>query len=163
MDIDDTPASTSTAASNVPNQPHLSPHPTSNMPLHSVSLDLLSDVRRVASTLPGSVPAGVPRDDIAWFSLHITPLPGLEDQWEFVDRKLNTFLGSSISKEALEQKIRRGKLGVSGLCDWLEFFTRNHGVEGMLLKPKMERLMDAMNSLYVPFFLFALSRSGSLY
>src|SRR6266436_9691166 len=44
--------------------------------------------------------------------------------WEYINPIYNRFLGSQFSVEVVSGEIRRGKNGVDGLLDFLEWFTK---------------------------------------
>lgn len=110
---------------------------------------MIQQLRRAAQGLPQAIPLAIPTDSIAQFAT-ISMLPGSgEDAWESIDPVLNRFVGFGATVEEVSRKIRRGPLGVEGLCDWLEMCVTKFGVDAGLLEGKVKMLVDAISLWYV--------------
>jgi hypothetical protein len=70
-----------------------------------------------------------------------------EDAWEKFDGPLNTLLQKP--PEELQHLVRVGEKGLIGLCRLLKYLVTYHQVSGVLLEGKLERLMNAIDEVYV--------------
>jgi hypothetical protein len=96
--------------------------------------------------LPESVLVATPEDELFRFSGDaFEQFRDYEDAWEGVDKELNAVIGWSRTPEEIMRIIRRGRLGMDGLCNWLETCVRRLGIHGNLLEGKCERLIAALN------------------
>ncbi|KAF8058599.1 hypothetical protein FPV67DRAFT_1565461 [Lyophyllum atratum] len=68
-----------------------------------------------------------------------------EDAWEKYNGPLDTMLQKP--PEDIRALVRVGELGLAGLCRFLEYLVVNHGIKGGLIEGKLQRLMDAMDSV----------------
>src|SRR5260221_9300496 len=82
--------------------------------------------------------------------------------WEYIDPIYNRFLGSQFSVEAVSGEIRRGKNGVDGLLDFLEWFTKYQALDKCLYQGKLALLSEAMRKISPEAFDLSLSRGQSL-
>ena len=110
--------------------------------------------RTLASLLPQSIPEAQVGNMIydigalepvgyaeSCFDLDMT------SDWETLDPLLNHFLGICISVDALAKEIWRGKGGVDGLLNLLEWFTKRQGLNKALYEGKMNHLSEVMLTL----------------
>src|SRR5260370_26209599 len=67
--------------------------------------------------------------------------------WEYIDPIHNRFLGSQFSVEAVSGEICRGKNGVDGLLDFLEWFTKYRALDKCLYQGKLALLSEAMSKI----------------
>src|SRR5258708_9013031 len=67
--------------------------------------------------------------------------------WEYIDPIYNGFLGSQFSVEAVSGEIRRGKNGVDGLLDFLEWFTKYQALHKCLYQGKLPFLSAPIRNL----------------
>src|SRR5258707_13265757 len=63
---------------------------------------------------------------------------------EYMDPIYNRFLGLQFSVEAVSGEIHRGKNGVDGLLDFLEWFTKYQALDKCLYQGKLALLSEAM-------------------
>jgi hypothetical protein len=70
-----------------------------------------------------------------------------EDAWEKFDGPLNTLLQKP--PEELQHLVRVGEKGLIGLCHLLKYLVTYHQVSGVLLEGKLERLINAIDKVYV--------------
>jgi hypothetical protein len=106
---------------------------------------LLKRLRKVALTLPSSVAEGTLEDKIAFFGS--TPPqcnPNYEDQSKYVAAKLDEFVGWGISDEEVVTFVRRGRLGMEGICVWLSHFIVCYNVGRKILESRLSRFVEAM-------------------
>ncbi|KAF7798313.1 hypothetical protein EIP86_009534, partial [Pleurotus ostreatoroseus] len=105
------------------------------------------ELRSAAAHLPPSIPEGSPTDRIACFASSPAALiPDGEqlDAWEYLDPVLNNYIGYNTSIEDVAKELRRGAMGIDGLCDWLESCIRDFRIDPVLLEGKIERVIDAI-------------------
>lgn len=111
---------------------------------------LIDRLRVATRRLPKTVLVGTEVDILAQFSgAPFVDLDEYDDAWEMVDRTLNGVIGYGMSVAAVSAIIRRGKFGMDGLCNWLETCISEYGINPELLEGKVDRLLDAINLLYV--------------
>ena len=82
--------------------------------------------------------------------------------WEYIDPIYNRFLGLQFSVEAVSGEICRGKNGVDGLLDFLEWFTKYQALDKCLYQGKLALLSEAMRKILPEAFDLSLSRGQSL-
>src|SRR5260221_8392264 len=82
--------------------------------------------------------------------------------WEYIDPIYNRFLVSQFSVEAVSGEICRGKNGVDGLLDFLEWFTKYRALDKCLYHGKLALLLEAMRKISPKAFDLSLSRGQSL-
>lgn len=105
----------------------------------------LQRLRQAAKGLPNNIPIAVTTDSIAQFSNPPTALATSgDDVWEVIDLVLNRFVGFGLTVAEIATSIRRGPLGIDGLCDWLQVCMTELGIEEDLLVGKIERLIEAV-------------------
>src|SRR5260221_2184126 len=81
--------------------------------------------------------------------------------WEYIDPIYNRFLGLQFSVEVVSGEIRRGKNGVDGLLDFLEWFTKYQALDKCLYQGKLALLSEAMRKISPEAFDLSLSRGQS--
>lgn len=109
-------------------------------------LSLVKQLRDATSRLPNSLLVATPDDELFRFSGDAyEQFRDSEDPWEGVDRELNAVIGWSRKPEDIVEVVKRGPLGMDGLCNWLEVCVRRLGIDGSLLEGKCERLLAALN------------------
>jgi hypothetical protein len=67
-----------------------------------------------------------------------------EDPWEMVNWMLDNALGYGTTPEDLATCMCRGSLGIDSLCNWLELSICFLGVQGVLLEPRVEKVMKSL-------------------
>jgi hypothetical protein len=111
----------------------------------ALGLQLVQKLRRLAKGLPSSIPAGVSDELLSRFGGDPRQeVEEDEDPWEMVNRALDNALGYGKTPEDLATCMRRGSLGIDGLCNWLELSIRFLGVQGVLLEPRVEKVMKSL-------------------
>jgi len=124
--------------------------PMQALDLPPSSGSLINQLRAVTQSLPSSIAIGTEDDVLAQFSEPLVVNPNeCDDAWQMIDKILNGAIGYDMSVAGVTAIIRRGRLGMDGMCDWLEACISKHGVHPMLLEGKIQRLLDAMNLLCV--------------
>src|SRR5258707_4884474 len=81
--------------------------------------------------------------------------------WEYIDPIYNGFLGLQFSVEVVSGEIHRGKNGVDGLLDFLEWFTKYRALDKCLYQGKLALLLEAMRNISPEAFDLSLSRGQS--
>src|SRR5258706_248831 len=81
--------------------------------------------------------------------------------WEYINTIYNRFLGLQFSVEAVSGEICRGKNGVDGLLDFLEWFTKYQALDKCLYQGKLALLSEAMRKISPEAFDLSLSRGQS--
>ena len=111
-------------------------------------------MRELAKLLPLSVPEAISSDDIAQIGgLSPTSFAASDcsedrsEDWECIDPMLNRFLGIDVPIDTLVKRIRWGDMGVTGLLNFLEWFTHEQGLNSSLYEMKIQWLSDAMLKL----------------
>src|SRR6266481_471562 len=82
--------------------------------------------------------------------------------WEYINLIYNRFLGLQFSVEVVSGEICRGKNGVDGLLDFLEWFTKYQALDKCLYQGKLALLSEAMRKISPEAFDLSLSRGQSL-
>ena len=110
--------------------PHILLTPSPKLPALD-TMDPLDRARALARLLPDSVPEAKEGDKIYGLGALCPEVFAQTDceestaaNWEYIDPIYNRFLGSQFSVEAVSGEIHRGKNGVDGLLDFLEWFTK---------------------------------------
>lgn len=121
-------------------------------PPQSVSnaANLLKHIRAATFQLPTSIPAGSFADSLSRFSGDLEAAFASEEyesMWEMVDKELNRAIGFEKSIAEIGNIIRRGRLGMDGLCDWLSACLDRSDIPPELLEPKLSRLLEAIRTL----------------
>ena len=95
------------------------------------TMDPLDRARALAKLLLDSVPEAKEGDkiyDLGALCPEVFTQTNCEEStaanWEYIDPIYNRFLGSQFSVEVVSGEIHRGKNGVDGLLDFLEWFTK---------------------------------------
>lgn len=110
----------------------------------------IARLQSAVESLPATVPEAIATDVLARFAGSLASELGPdEDAWEHVDKKLNNVVGYGNSRDQILGILRRGPLGLDGLCTWLASSILDFGVDEMLLEPKIERILDAVTEMYV--------------
>ena len=134
----------------------------------SDTMDPLDRARALAKLLPDSVPEAKQGDKIyeigalcpkAFAQTNCEESTAAD--WEYIDPIYNRFLGSQFSVEAVSGEIRRGKNGVDGLLDFLEWFTKYRALDKCLYQGKLALLSEAMRNITPEAFDLSLSRGQS--
>ncbi|KAF7970084.1 hypothetical protein HWV62_25070 [Athelia sp. TMB] len=114
---------------------------------------LLARVHAAALQLPTSIPIGSFSDSLSRFSGNpevAFTLEEYESMWEMVDKELNRVIGFEKSIADIAYIIRRGKLGMDGMCNWLSICLNRADIPHDLLEPKLGRLLEAITTLIPP-------------
>ena len=91
---------------------------------------LINQLRAVTQSLPNSITIGIEDDVLAQFLQPLVVDPNeCDDAWEMIDKILNGVIGYDMSVAGVTTIIRRGSLGMDGMCDWLEACISKHGDE----------------------------------
>jgi hypothetical protein len=118
----------------------------SNMPIPSdstccpVGLMLLQNFQTCIEALPQNVGEADNTHPLASFAVREG-----EDAWEKYDGPLNTLLQRP--SHELYHLVQVGDMGLIGLCQFLEYLVKHHGVSGYLLEGKLEQLMVAIDTV----------------
>lgn len=118
-----------------------------NSDVELASPSLIERLRNATARLSVAIPLATEHDELARFSgvLSVDAAADYEDSWEMVDKALNPVIGYDRSVPSLVGIIRRGRLGMDGLCNWLEGCIVELGVDSVLLEGKLERLLAAFD------------------
>lgn len=134
-EIDPTP-STDTSIEPIP--------PSSTKSPCSYALKLVSALRHIDQNLPDYIPEGVETDAMARFGDE-WPVPDEPSEaWDCLDPFMNAVLGWGKTVEDLARDVRRGKMGMAGLLEIVEYFVTAYGIPGVLLEGKMARIFKAV-------------------
>jgi hypothetical protein len=118
-----------------------------------VAPTMLSKLTLVAAQLLESIPVAKAEDAVA--ALCGDPeaiLHNLEDEepYEWLDRKLNNICGSwAVSRGLVQQAIKRGDLGLPGLCCTLQLFIDRKLASEAILETRLEILINEAEKMYV--------------
>jgi hypothetical protein len=106
---------------------------------------LIAQLRAAALKLPDTIALATPTDNIACFAGDLEEEScAYDDPWEMVDQALNILVGYGKSTVEVAGLIRRGRLGIDGLCNWLEICMNKLCSDAVLLKGKVTHLIDAV-------------------
>lgn len=133
-----------------PRTPQIDPQPalSSHTPPCTVALQILERFHMKIEGLPQSVPEASDSHPVAAFSFNPAGCVGDgEDAWERWDGPLNSLLQRD--PERLRELVVRGAKGLTGLHKFLHYLVTVHGVKGALIEMKVERLLKAMEEVYV--------------
>ena len=125
------------------------PLPTMENPSSHNSI-LLLELKKFTASLPTLIPEGVVGEPLARYSGN--PCFELEDgdePWEFVDNALNQTIGFGTTPEDIAKFVRRGPLGMDGLCHWLQACIVDLKIDEVLLEGKIDRVIEATKIWYV--------------
>ena len=110
--------------------------------------DFLEKLLYLIKHVPDTVPEATEYDRLAVFAGHPgdfdIPDLNVDDLWEEV---LNKVLKSALGwgeEENMENMIRRGKMGLDGLANFVKHFVVKRGVQVALFEGKLARLTDAL-------------------
>src|SRR5260221_11264695 len=133
------------------------------------TMDPRDRAKALAKLLPDSVPEAKEGDkiyDLGALCPKVFAQTNCEESmtadWEYIDPIHNRFLGSQFSVEAVSGEICRGKNGVDGLLDFLEWFTKYRALDKCLYQGKLALLSEAMRKISPEAFDLSLSRGQSL-
>src|SRR5260221_10589438 len=108
------------------------------------TMDPLDRARVLVKLLPDSVPEAKEGDkiyDLGALCPEVFAQTNCEESttanWEYIDPIYNRFLGSQFSVEVVSGEICRGKNGVDGLLDFLEWFTKYRALDKCLYQGKL--------------------------
>ncbi|KAF7970371.1 hypothetical protein HWV62_24292 [Athelia sp. TMB] len=108
----------------------------------------LQQLQTAVRRLPISVGLALPSDELARFSGDpVAAAEGFDDPWEMVDQALNSVIGFGKNEDEISRLVRRGPLGMDGLCNWLARCIAELKVDPILLEGKMQRLINAIQLL----------------
>ena len=130
------------------NPPPTPPNSSSQLPPCPTALQVLEQFRMKIKSLPQSVPEASDSHPIAAFSFNpMGCVADDEDAWEKWDGPLNTLL--QWDPVQLRELVVRGKKGLNGLYNFLWYLVTVHGISGALIEMKIERLLKAIEEVYV--------------
>src|SRR5258708_4609250 len=131
-------------------------------------MDPLDRARTLVKLLPDSVPEAKEGDKIYELGALCPEVfaqtnceESMAANWEYINPIYNRFLGSQFSVEAVSGEIHRGKNGVDGLLDFLEWFTKYQALDKCLYQGKLALLSEAMRKISPEAFDLSLSRGQS--
>src|SRR6266436_39705 len=132
------------------------------------TMDPLDRARALAKLLPDLVPEAKEGDKIYELGALCPEVftqtnceESMAANWEYINPIYNRFLGSQFSVEAVSGEIHRGKNGVDGLLDFLEWFTKYRALDKCLYQGKLALLLEAMRKISPEAFDLSLSRGQS--
>src|SRR5258707_9964639 len=132
------------------------------------TMDPLDRARALAKLLPNLVPEAKEGDkiyDLGALCPEVFAQTNCKESmtanWEYINPIYNRFLGSQFSVEAVSGEICRGKNGVEGLLDFLEWFTKYQALDKCLYQGKLALLSEAMRKISPEAFDLSLSRGQS--
>lgn len=123
-------------------------NPTHNQTGCPVGKALLQKFRARVETLPSSIGEADNGHPLAAFAGDPVGCVGDdEDAWEKFDGPLNGLLQKPPNE--LRNLVQVGEKGLIGLCRLLEYLVEHHQLSGYLFEGKLERLMLAIDDVYV--------------
>ncbi|KAJ6561010.1 hypothetical protein B0H10DRAFT_2201012 [Mycena sp. CBHHK59/15] len=131
------------------NQSSDPPPPSPALP--SRVIQLLDQLRAAVERLPSSVPNADESSPLAVFSgvpaeyvSQDTPVCSL---WEELGGYFHKAFDYGAGLDARVRLVTRGPFGLDGTLHFLDYFIREHGLEGGPVELKLEQLIDAVNSV----------------
>jgi hypothetical protein len=117
-------------------------------PVASLGAQLIIQFRAAALKLLDTIALAAPTDNIACFAGDPEEEScGYDDPWKMVNQALNMLVGYGKGTVEVAGLIRRGRLGIDGLCNWLEICVDKLHIDAMLLEGKVMHLIDALTLL----------------
>ncbi|EIW81501.1 hypothetical protein CONPUDRAFT_55848, partial [Coniophora puteana RWD-64-598 SS2] len=116
--------------------------------------DLMRQLREALAGLPDSIPEGGSDDKLGKLMSTLKPLTPAckKDAWELLDPILNNLVGYGTSAAEFAMHLRRGRLGMDGLVDWLNAEVTAWEIGGSVLEGKIGVMVGAMKLQYVSCF-----------
>jgi hypothetical protein len=108
---------------------------------------LLARFRELIEQLAGHVPEANKEHPFAQFRNYEGSIAKDAEPWEVWDRKIGNQL--PLSQEQLCPLIMSGPNGVQAMYNLIFWFLTTHKVDIGVMEPKINRVMEAMESLYV--------------
>ncbi len=108
-------------------------------------MELVGQLRLAAQTLPETVPEGRHGDGLfSGFQEPPCPDPSEEEHEIFFNKSLHSAFGWNETAESLSKRLTRGPMGVEALCGWLEVAITKWNLQGGILEPRVERMLEAI-------------------
>ncbi len=113
--------------------------------------NLLADLEKAISDLPSAHPDPTTMENLSIIPEFPQALPtnmDRDDVWETIlDPYLNRFLGFGKSVESIAESIKGQKKALASMVNFLQEFTRQFRIDGVLLEGKVRRLISAIKML----------------
>jgi len=120
----------------------------SQPPSCHLALKILDRFHSKIEGLPETIPEASTSHAVAVFSFNpVGCVDAGEDAWEKWDGPLNRLLQRD--PEQLHDLVVQGERGLIGLHNFLHYLVTMHGVNGVLIEMKVERLLNAIEEVYV--------------
>lgn len=110
----------------------------------------VQELRRISIALPATISEATETDLLSQFSdplRHNDPEVSANDLWEEV---LNPFLKATLgwsTEVDIEVVIRRGRLGLGAVADFVAYFVEKRGVEAALFEGKLGHLVESAKKI----------------
>ena len=115
--------------------------------------ELMTELKNAEDRMDATISLGKEGDEISLFGIEKAKGQCMgvdkDEIWEIVNPELDRFLGFGKSASEIQSLIRRGNMGVTGFREYLTYLVEEGGVAGVMLDGKVERLIDAINEMYI--------------
>jgi len=115
--------------------------------------EFVARLQAMVENIPMSIPEGSDNDRLARFSVnprdYDDPSLDADGLWEEV---LNSFLKGALgwgTEDKMDDMVRRGMKGMSGILQFTRYFIEERGVNEMLFEGKLSHLLSAVEKMYV--------------
>ena len=120
-------------------------HDSSSPDQSPAEFSMIEKLRLLTSRIPPKIPLGTVDDILAHFAGDaVVQTREFDDPRQMAEAKLNGLIGCRASVGELTKIIRRGPLGMDGLCDWLEACLSKLKIDPALLEGNISRLVRAL-------------------
>ncbi|KAJ7692514.1 hypothetical protein B0H16DRAFT_1850850 [Mycena metata] len=148
--IQGTVISTPRVASAAAFGPHSS-IPAATRPAVSRTIQLLDQLCRQVELLPDTVPVANQDNPLSEFAAqpteYVSQTTPPSELWEALAPVFHRVFGYSMGLEERKRMVQRGRAGLDGVVQFLDYFIRERGLEGVMVEVKIEQLIEAIQSV----------------
>jgi hypothetical protein len=118
---------------------------------NSKAIPSIEQLRTAIQSLLHTVPEAIPDDLLAVFSVQPVfdaNLSSADTLWEeIVDLTLNNLIGFGKEITQIKLLVKTGKYGLEGLCNWMETFIVEGGINPCLFEGKVDWLVKVIDEM----------------
>jgi hypothetical protein len=113
----------------------------------------MTELKEAEDQMGLMIPLGKEGDKISSFSIEraMGECMGRDKDviWELINPDLDQLLGFGRPASKIQSLLCCGNMGMTGFWGYLTHLIKEGGVEGVMLEGKVERLIDAINKMYI--------------